>query len=412
MRDATIALLISSCIVAGAPALGALREDAAPPAGVGAGGAPSAEVTSAINEFSLKLYAHLRAEPGNLVCSPFSTSTVLAMTMAGARGETWAEMSRALCLVDRGEAVPKQFGALLESLRALSTGEGVELSLANRIWAQHRMAILPEFRTVAKRSFGSDVGGVDFRGDPESARLAINHWVEEQTHQKIQDLFPRGLIEPETRMVLVNAVYFLATWEHPFSEQVTDEAPFTPAGGAPVDVPMMRQRIRLRLADGERFQLLEMPYRGGQLAMVIVLPKAVDGLADVESELDPASLDTALASLSAREVDVMLPRFRLLSQFDLVPPLQSMGMVRAFTDCADFSGIGPTPTQISSVVQKAFVEVNERGTEAAAATGVVQFAGETRVAIPFHADHPFLFIIRDRPTGAILFLGRVADPST
>jgi serpin B len=261
------------------------------------------------------------------------------------------------------------------------------------------------------------MGLVDFK-QAEQARKTINSWVEEQTDQKIQDLLPPGVLNADSRLVLTNAIYFKARWEHEFSKSATKDAPFHLAARQQVMVPTMQRQARLRYGESGDVQVLELPYVGYQgLSMLILLPKKIDGLTDLEKALTSENLQKWSAGLKSRPVNVHLPKFKMTSDFDLADLLSSMGMSLAFSDNADFSGMSAEePLAISAVIHKAFVDVNEEGTEAAAATAVAMRFGAAmprpEEPIEFRADHPFVFLIRDSRTDAVLFLGRLVNPKT
>jgi serpin B len=359
--------------------------------------------------FALDLYATLRDHDGNLFFSPFSVSAALAMTYAGARGRTAEQMARVLYFPK--DDVHPTFGKLLTGLGG-DAAEGYEIAIANRLWGQRGTAFREDFKGELNARYGAGLGEVDFRSAAEQARAQINAWVEERTKGRIKDLFKPGVLNATTRLVLANAVYFKGAWDRPFLPQRTTDAPFTLAPGRTVPVPTMRQRASFGYFETDTLQALEMPYAGDDLSMVVLLPVRVGGLADLERSLTVDRLADMFARLRSQEVDVAFPKFTFTSEFSLAETLAAMGMADAFTSSADFSGMDGTRTLvIATVVHKAFVDVNEEGTEAAAATGV----GVSRTSMPretpvFRADHPFLFLIRDRRTESVLFLGRVADP--
>jgi serpin B len=362
--------------------------------------------------FALDLYAKLRAKEGNLFCSPFSISTALAMTSAGARGQTLTQMTTTLHLPDQKELHPA-LGALLAEVNAPGKKRGYELKAANALWGQQGHPFLKDFLNLNKKYYHAGLQQVDFAKSPDDARKTINRWVEKQTNDKIKDLLPPGTIEPLTRLVLTNAVYFKGDWASQFKKDRTKQGPFTLADGSKAKTPLMRQAGRFAYHDGGSVQVLEMPYVGKDLSMVVLLPQKADGLADLEKSLTPDKLAGWIKALRPYTVDVTLPRFKLTHALSLKETLASMGMTDAFGEKADFSGIdGTRDLYISAVVHKAFVDVNEKGTEAAGATGVIvgaRSAGVRRVA-EFKADHPFVFLIRDRRSDSVLFLGRLANP--
>jgi len=386
------------------------------------------------NEFALELYAKLRAQEGNLFFSPYSISTALAMAYAGARGETESQMAKALhfpatkpvgvCQDPNkmaGEAEQAwreqgfhcEFGTIVEDLNVRGAKGSYELNVANALWGQRGYGFLPEFLELIKNSYGGELNEVDFVKACEAARQTINSWVEKQTRDKIKNLIQKGVLNSMTRLVLTNAIYFKGNWARQFEEDKTKESPFTLISGEEVNVPMMNQTAEFNYMETEDFQGLELPYVDDELSMIILLPRKADGLGNLEKLL-PEKFSGWLGELDKRKVIVSVPKFRMTSQFGLADVLRSMGMTDAFSERADFSGMnGKRDLFISAVVHKAYVDVNEEGTEAAAATGVV--VGLTSVRperIPvFRADHPFLFLIRDNKSGSILFIGRAMNPA-
>jgi serpin B len=366
--------------------------------------------------FGLNVYGRVRQGPGNAFLSPFSLSTALAMAAAGARGETARQMDEVLHLPRAAERVGPAFASLIASVRPPAGAKpAYELHTANALWGQQGYHFLPDYLATLRGPFAAAFEEVDFRGATESARRTINTWVEHQTAGKIQDLIGSGVLDARTRLVLTNAIYFKGHWQKPFRPAETQDDDFHVARGRSVRVPLMHQTSRFGYAEDDQVQVLELPYHGGDLVMVVLLPKERDGLAAVEAALSPESLAARLGRLESREVAVALPRFKLTAEFELSRTLAALGMTRAFSDRADFSGMngGSEPLQIAAVIHKAYVDVNEAGTEAAAATAVgikTTMVLIPKPPIPFRADHPFLFLIRDRGTGSILFLGCLTQP--
>lgn len=364
--------------------------------------------------FALDLYQQLRTQPGNLFFSPYSISTALAMTYAGARGETETQMARALHFDLGQEALHPAFAALQALLDAIQAGGDVQLSVANALWPHIDYAFLDSFLDLCKVHYGVSLTALDYRSDPEAARQHINAWAEEQTRGKIKDLIPPLIIDTLTRLVLTNAIYFKGNWAGQFDKARTKDAPFTVRPGQQVVVPMMAQKLECGYGEAEGVQVLELPYVGHALSMVVLLPTEVDGLAGLEAQLTPQALAQWTAQMRPTEVLVFLPRFKVEAVFQLDDALKALGIVDAFSDLrANFAGMdGAAWLVISAVLHKAFVEVNEEGTEAAAATAVVMaLRAAARPQPIFRADHPFLFLIRENSTGSILFLGRVVDPT-
>ncbi|NQT51969.1 serpin family protein [bacterium] len=380
---------------------------------------PAADVKGVVagnNAFALDLYAKLSQEKGNLFFSPYSISTALAMTYAGARGNTETQMATALHFGLGQEPLHAAFHNLLEATRG-GDKRGYQLSVANALWGQQGYGFLDQFLKVTQAHYGAGLRQVDFRGATEAARQRINLWVEKQTNGKIKDLIQPGILDELTRLVLTNAIYFKGDWASQFKKAATRDAPFTLAGGKTTTAPLMYQRQKFGYAESRDAQALEMPYVGEDLSMIVLLPRKADGLAALEASLSADTLNGWLGRMRhPRTVRVYLPRFKMTSAFRLGQQLKVMGMPDAFNARkADFSGMDGREDHlyIAAVIHKAFVEVNEEGTEAAAATAVVMKARSARIPRDpvFRADRPFLFLIRHKPTGSILFMGRVADPT-
>ncbi|HEY2840894.1 MAG TPA: serpin family protein [Pirellulales bacterium] len=413
IHTASLAILLSLAIGFS----GAQNALAAPPAQKRAPASPDAiHLAQGANQFALALYGNLReAKEGNLFLSPASISTALAMTYGGAAGET-AEQMKSVLHLDLPQ--DKLFPALSQLSGELTATRqpGLEINIANRLWGQKTFAFRPDYLKLTRDTFGAELATLDFAGDTEAARATINEWVAKQTKDKIPDLLPPRSINNMTRLVLTNAIYFKGDWSIPFTASDTKPAPFFLGGDKQVEVPLMFQQKKFRYHKADGVQLLELPYAGGQMAMVALLPEKPDGLAKLEANLTTESLQKMLAAARKRDVHVWLPKFKMASEFSLGDALQALGMTLAFDATkADFSGMSDAGgLSISSVVHKAVVDVNEKGTEAAAATGVV--VGVTSARVPdepvrFRADHPFIFLIRDQATGSIVFLGRVSDPT-
>ncbi|MHB8899104.1 MAG: serpin family protein [Thermoguttaceae bacterium] len=369
------------------------------------------------NRFATDLYAQLKdGGSENLFFSPFSLSTALAMTSAGAAGETQKEMAQTLHFALPDPELHPAMADFQKRLVASSKSES-RLRIANRLWGQTDYRFHNEFLEVARDRYGAGLALMDFAQDPEAARRQINSWVEKQTGEKIRDLLAPGILDQRTKLVLTNAIYFKGTWQNRFPEDATEDGPFHLPAGGKLDVPMMHQQGQFGYRAGENLQVLEMPYAGGTLSMLVLLPREVDGLTRLEKDLSAENVQEWTSGLHRQKTLVYLPRFKAVSQFALKETLQAMGMKLAFDQVrADFSRMSPGEgLYISAVVHKAFVDVNEEGTEAAAASGVVM-APRSAMVRPqqppvFRADHPFLFLIRDSQSGAILFMGRVTNPS-
>ena len=374
------------------------------------------------NAFALDLFAKLKAqEKSNLFFSPYSISTALAMTYAGARGNTEAEMAKALRFTLGQDRLHLAMGALIGDLNAETKNgkpRGFALSVANSLWGQKGYAFKPDFLALNKECYGAGLQAVDFLKATEEARLAINAWVEQKTKEKIKELIAQGMLTPDNRLVLVNAIYFKGNWEFAFKKEQTKNELFHLTGGKSTEASLMNQTGSFRYLEEEnRFQLLELPYVNRELSMLVFLPATVEGLPGLENVLTAENINKWTAALQPAQVRVGLPKFKMTwGTEDLKPQLHALGMKDAFQRrAADFSGIdGGRELYIGMVLHKAFVDVNEEGTEAAAATAVVTRSGAASQPSPkpkvFRADRPFLFAIRDNSSGSILFLGRVMDP--
>lgn len=366
------------------------------------------------NAFAIDLYHQLRDREGNLFFSPYSTSTALAMTYAGARGQTATEMSKVLHFTLESESLHPAFASLIAELNT-ENQQGFQLSVVNRLWGQQGYGFLDSFAQLTQDYYGAALKEVDFINGTEEARRTINQWVEQQTQEKIQDLIAPDILDSLTRLVLTNAIYFKGTWANQFEPKLTRNEAFTVAPGQQVDVPMMHQEAAVGYGALDNLQVLELPYVGDQIAMVILLPKKVDGLAELEQRLTLGNLENWLSSINYDRnrcpERIGLPKFKINSAFEFKQILSKMGMASAFDDqTADFSGMnGRKDLFLKNVIHQTFVDVNEFGTEAAASTAV---SGGVRCSgNEFRADRPFIFLIRDRHSGSILFLGRVVNPA-
>jgi serpin B len=355
---------------------------------------------------------------GNMFTSPFSQVAAMSMVLAGAEGETEDELAAALSVPEGGEeAWHEHLGLLIADL----SGEHhrpYTLYTANQLWGQLDYPWEQPFLDVTGDHYQAPMEDTDFRTDPEGARQDINDWVAHQTRDRIPELFEAGDIDSLTRMVLANAIYFLADWDLPFDEGDTQDRAFTLADGAEVMVATMSQNEEHGFADLEGLKILEMSYESGEVSMVFLLPDEVDGLEALEDQMDRETVDGWLGQTHEAQVDVRIPSFEMETEFPIEEVLVDLGIETAWIEGeADFSGMLDPDVEnlwIGRVVHKAFVRMDEEGTEAAAATGVVM-KGEMSAApsepATFHADHPFVFLIRDRLTGTILFQGRMSDPS-
>ena len=377
-----------------------------------------AQLSSDNADFAWAFYREI-VEPGkNLFFSPYSLSVALAMTWAGARGNTETEMAEALRFRLGQDGLHPAFNGLdlaLES-RAESSGENAPLpfvlNVTNALFGQVGFAFLDAFLDTLAVHYDAGLRLMDFVEETEASRVAINEWVSEQTNERIKELIPQGVITAATRLVLVNAIFFTASWQSPFDEANTRDAPFKRLDGSTVDVPTMHRNLDGPYADGEGFRAAELAYDGGALAMLVIVPDEGQ-LEAVEAQLSASRVAEIRSSLQRHQIDLAMPKFSFRSNVPAKEPLRALGMVEAFGGAADLSGMNGTGDLfIQDVVHQAFVAVDENGTEAAAATAVI--VGETSAppAATLTVHRPFMFAIIDRPTGATLFIGRVVDPSS
>ena len=381
--------------------------------------ADGATLAAGNQAFAIDAYHKLTAEKDNLVFSPASISIALAMTYAGAAGTTASEMAAALHFDLPAAQLHPAFNAM--DLALSQRGDGklgadggpMRLHVVNAAWAERTYTFRSEYLDVLGANYGAGVNLLDFIGAPEPARLTINDWVAEKTENRIKDLLPAGSIDSLTRLVLTNAVYFNAAWKTPFDPQDTFDGSFKTLAGNSLKTKMMSATFgQAASVQGIGYTAVALPYQDERLSMLFVVPDE-GTFSAFEASLDGTKLDSIVASLTSQQVILGLPRFRVETSADLVSVLQSLGMQAAFkADLADFSGMdGTKDLHITSVLHKAFIDVAEKGTEAAAATAVVASATGMPTGLRITADRPFLYFLRDQPTGAILFMGRVLDPT-
>lgn len=378
------------------------------------------ELVAGNTEFALNLYHRLESNEGNLFYSPYSISSALAMTFAGANGKTAEEMAAVFHYLLGEDRLHPAFNALDQHLEELADqdipddiGEVFQLNVANAIWGQNDFHFETGFLDNLAAYYGAGLRLLDFVLEPEESRRTINDWVSEQTQERIRDLIPQGAIDSDTRMVLSNAIYFKAAWLEPFEESLTEDGVFYGLDGEEIINPMMSlgsdSSFPYYLGDG--FQVVELPYVGGQVSMVVLLPDA-GKFKEFEASLNSEKLNRIINELSYQPMFLKFPKFEYETEISLATILAQMGMPSAFNSTADFSGMtGDKDLFISDIFHKAFVSVDEEGTEAAAATAVVM----TLTAAPenplhLDVDRPFLFLIRDIQTSSILFMGRVVEP--
>jgi serpin B len=385
--------------------------------------------------FTFDLYARLKDANGggekNLFFSPYSISSAMAMTRLGARGPTAEEMSGSLRLAAEVPAIESSFAALNQSLTGDVAKQGYTLSVANALWGQRGKPFLADYLDVVKKDFGADLTPVDFVAQPEAVRKQINDWVANKTQDKIKDLLAPGSVTSDDQLILTNAIYFKGKWNVPFDAKQTSKADFYTLPGQPVKADMMHGNEHLLYAEDDLCQAVELPYKGDQMEMLVLLPKADipagaedgtktneinTGMVRLESALNPNYLDKITGQLADRTVNLALPKWEATQEFMLGDVLQAMGMKLAFSPgAADFSGIdGSKDLALAAVIHKAYVKVDEEGTEAAGATAVFMFGAAVHAAPPpvnFTANHAFVYFIIHKPTHAILFAGRLADPT-
>ena len=368
--------------------------------------------------FALDLYQEVSGGDENVFYSPHSISIALAMTYAGARGQTETDMANVMHFDLVQDELHPAFNDL--DLKLSSRGENAagsddepfRLKIANSLWGSESTPFQEDFLDTLALNYGAGMTVLDFIGDPEGSRVTINDWVEDKTEDRIKDLIPQGMITSDTRLVLTNAVYFNASWLNRFEKEMTYDDDFNLVGGGTSTVPFMHQMATFGYAAGADYEALEMLYDGQEMSMLVLLPNEGVDMTAFEANLTPALLDEAVGSLADTSVQLALPKFEFTVPLPLTQTLIDMGMESAFFG-ADLSGIdGTMSLAITDVIHKAFVAVNEKGTEAAAATAVI--VGETsapQADVNFKADRPFIFLIRDNATGAIVFMGRVMDPA-
>lgn len=368
------------------------------------------------NAFGLDLYQSLRNRDGNLILSPFSISLALAMTYSGARGETETQMADVLNFTSQEQTHPA-FNALDLALEDTDIvldkeQEPMQLDIANAVFAEQTFIFLPDFLDTLSANYGAGIRLMDFANKPEPSRIEINDWVSGETKDKTNDLLPKNSVTPDTKMVLVNAIYFKADWLYPFDANDTYEDTFNLLDGSEVTAPMMGQRMNTPFFVGDGYSAVELSYAGESAVMTLLVPDE-GRFEEIESKMDSAMFVGMLSSLAPADVTLRMPKFEYESAFSLADILTGMGMQNAFdADLADFSGMTDQQAlYISNVIHKAFVAVDEEGTEAAAATAVTM-EGVTAM-MPNNLlviDRPFIYFIRDVESGQILFIGRVLNP--
>jgi serpin B len=377
-----------------------------------------AELVGGCNAFAWDLYQVLSFGEGNLLVSPVSISLALAMAYAGARGETRAQMAQALHLTLDQDRLPPAFNLLDLQLSGRGKGmgsgsKGFQLSIANAIWSQEGTTFQDQFLDTLAANYGAGMRLLDFAGAPERCRGIINAWASDHTAGRIRDLIPPGAIRRWAKLIITNAVAFYATWSSPFDAARTVNDRFFLLDGSESRVPMMRQTGSFAYAERQGVRAIELPYTGGELAMMILLHPAGTFEA-FEAGVHTEQVEAIVRGLTRQRVALTMPRFQFASGFRLADALAAMGMPAAFSEDADFSGMtGGRDLFLADVLHKAFVAVDEKGTEAAAATAAIMVPtmAPRQMPIEFRVDHPFLFLIRDLGTGVVLFVGRVVRPN-
>ena len=365
------------------------------------------------NEFAVDLYDELKGESGNIFFSPFSIFDALSMTYAGARGKTATQMASVLHITSVPKDFDSGFSNLLKEIKSNTQDKAYELTIANAIWCQENFHFLKSFISTIEKCYDGEFYGVNF-SDPNTVNR-INEWVSKKTNAKINKIV--GKIDPLTRLILTNAIYFKGVWASAFSTSLTKPSTFYIEPQRSVKIPMMYQESKFNYMEDDSLQAIEMPYEGDKLSMIVLLPKNRYGIKKIENSLDSLNLQDLISQMTIQKVKVYFPKFKFETSYELKDILTSMGMPDAFNDNADFSGIdGAKDLRISKVIHKAYVDVNEKGTEAAAVTAVVMVLTCSPNSNPskpliFRADHPFIFFIVDRSTHAILFMAKVMNPA-
>ncbi len=412
-RRAFAAWALSAALAAGTCVWG--QDKIAEPAGEASAQVDLPAIVKSNNQFALDMYGQLRRTPGNVFFSPYSVSTALSMLYPGSREQTLAELDRTLRFTLDSYSLGPSIKALIDEINVLKSSAKCDVQTANALWPQKGLGLIPAYVASVEYVFGGRPTELDYAAQLEAARAAINDWTARNTKNKIQSLLAPGVLSIDTKMVLTNAIYFKAAWSSPFRPEATRDEPFAAASGESRPIPMMIQDGEFLSGEDPVAQYLELPYEEPRLAFVIALPKAVDGLAALEELLTEQYLSAALAGLSPKKLELHIPRFTCDKEASLAETLKAMGMQSAFSAEADFSGMAEAGgLALSAVIHKAFVDVNEQGSEAAAATAAIMQKSAFFSEMPpvFRADHPFVFLIRDRQSGAILFLGRLCEPET
>ena len=370
------------------------------------------DVVNANNQFAFELYSELdKNEDGNMFYSPYSISAALAMTYEGAEGQTANEM-KSVFHFPEDNILRTNFAAIYNDIN--KENKNYELKTGNALWVQQDFPFLQEYISEVENYYGGKAAMLDFVKETERSRETINNFIEEQTNDKIKDLIPAGYLDKMTRLVLTNAIYFKGIWEWEFDKTDTRDGIFRITSDNTVEIPIMHMNpedAKFNYAETEKLQILELPYKGEKISMLILLP--IEDLNTIESVLTTEKLNEYKSQMKETKLDsISLPKFEFDTKYFMKDTLISLGMPTAFSDDADFSGMtGKKDLYISNVIHQAYVAVDEKGTEAAAATAVIMRELSAMPTNVFRADHPFIFIIQEKETGNILFLGRVIDPT-
>ncbi|MFZ5554196.1 MAG: serpin family protein [Bacteroidota bacterium] len=377
---------------------------------------PAQSVSENNNQFAFELFAKLEKNDKNVFLSPYSISTALAMTYTGAKGKTAECMEKVMHFSGGKEKVSSDFSELMSGINSLN-GKDIEINVANRLYGNKGTEFVQEFLNNLEKKFNAPLEKMDFKNDPEGCRKIINKWVEDKTKNRIKELLKPNILTPDTRLVLVNAIYFYGDWAHQFDSAMTKKGDFFLNEQEKKEAQLMWQKHSFEYMEADGIKAVRLPYKGNTLSMEIFLPDKKDGIGELEKKFNQENYSKWIKKFFPQQVHLTLPKFKMTTDFKLEEILKPMGMELAFSDFADFSGMSvKTLMKIDKVIHKAFVEVSEKGTEAAAATAVIMeeitSAYRQRETYKiFKADHPFLFTLRDNKTGSILFMGKVNDPT-
>ncbi len=369
------------------------------------------EAVVAANDFAVRIFRQVAIPGQNVFLSPYSINVAFNMAMAGASDYTLEEFLKVFGHPGGEEKAQKNTGELLSYINSIQARGEVLLAAANAIWPDKKFKLLPAFEEILKQIYQVEMQPLDFAGEKSAVVKAINSWVEEKTAGKIAGPFNEGMVDEKTGIILVNAIYFKGNWAEKFDKSATQPADFHVNAEKTVKVSMMRQSEEFMYVSGPEFKAIELPYAGNDLGMLLLLPAEGLSVEELETKLSPEFLDATLAGMHKEEVMLGLPSFKLETEFSLNSAMKALGLSRAFSEQAEFNRITAEKGMfISSAIHKAFVEVNEEGTEAAAITMMEMQCESYQEPPSFIANRPFIFIIRERQTGCILFIGRLANP--